>query len=81
MSSFGTTGVMVRRRSAVATQGRVHQLLTRIRAEYDEMPGLCLTQAQAQRLWSLDAGVCDGLFGALVDVGYLKRSTRGYVRA
>jgi hypothetical protein len=29
--------------------------LRRIRGEYLEMPGLCLTLAQAQRLWGLEA--------------------------
>lgn len=29
------------------------------------MPGLCLTHAQAQRLWGLDAQTCAGLLRAL----------------
>ena len=41
------------------------ELLRRIRSEYLEMPGLCLTLAQAQRLWGLDASTCSGLFAAL----------------
>ena len=41
------------------------ELLGRIRSEYLEMPGLCLTLAQAQRLWGLDASTCSGLFAVL----------------
>ena len=29
-------------------------IVTRIRGEFNEMPGLCLTFQQAQRLWALD---------------------------
>ena len=53
-----------------------------IRAEYLEVPGLCLTTEQAQRLWGLDAVAMDALFAALVDVKFL-RCTRqnAYMRA
>jgi len=67
--------------SAVPPGGRLVQLLQRVRAEYNEMPGLCLTAAQAQRLWSLDSETCDLLLAALVDIGYLRRGRHGYVRA
>jgi hypothetical protein len=53
-----------------------------IRAEYLELPGLCLTKPQAQRLWGLDPLVCDALIGALVDVRFLRRThDDSYVRA
>jgi hypothetical protein len=32
-------------------------LLARVRAEFCEMPGLCLTARQARRLWALDGAV------------------------
>lgn len=55
--------------------------LRRIRAEYEEMPGLHLTLPQAQRLWQLDAARCASLLEALVDVHFLKRTAMGgYVR-
>lgn len=55
--------------------------LMRVRSEYLEMPGLSLTQVQAQRLWGLDAKACDALLGALVKTGFLRRTTHGgYVR-
>ena len=47
-----------------------------------EMPGLSLTERQAQRLWHLDSDACRLLFAALVDNGFLRRSPRGgYIRA
>ncbi len=59
---------------------RVTDLVGLIRAEYDEMPGLCLTRAQVQRLWLLEPEACDNVLRALLDAGYLRLSTRGYVR-
>jgi hypothetical protein len=59
---------------------RVTELVALIRAEYDEMPGLCLTRAQAQRLWLLDAEVCDNVLRVMVDAGFLRLTAGGYVR-
>jgi hypothetical protein len=53
------------------------QALRRIRAEYGELPGLKLTVAQAQRLWSLDRDSCDGLMALLVDLGFLACTSDG----
>ena len=52
-------------------------LSQRIRAEYREMPGLCLTIEQAQRLWSIERPTCEAVFGALRSTGFLDRTTRG----
>jgi hypothetical protein len=41
-------------------------LLTRVRAEFREMPGLHLTLAQASRLWHLDPAVCRTVLHTLV---------------
>ena len=41
-------------------------LLTRIRAEYLEMPGLRLTVAQAQRLCGVERALCMAVLDALV---------------
>lgn len=59
---------------------RVTDLVGLIRAEYNEMPGLCLTRQQAQRLWLLDADVCDNILRAMVDAGFLRLTAGGYVR-
>jgi len=51
-------------------------LLTRVRAEFLEMPGLSLTVAQAVRLWALDAMVCAAVLSALVDARFLVNTRR-----
>lgn len=52
-----------------------------IRAEYVETPGLRLTKPQVQDLWALEPWVCDALLSALVDAGFLTRTTDdAYVR-
>jgi hypothetical protein len=45
---------------------RFEALLSRIQGEYLEMPGLQLTRAQAQRLWTLDIATCASALEALV---------------
>jgi hypothetical protein len=52
-------------------------VLRRVRGEYNEMPGLRLTTAQAQRLWGLDRAACDALLGALVETKFLLRTRDG----
>ena len=53
-----------------------------IRAEYEELPGMCLTKAQVQRLWGLDGTTCETLLDQLVKSGFLKQTrSREYVRA
>ena len=56
-------------------------LRTLIRAEYLEMPGLCLTLAQAARLWNIDQGTCLGVLESLIREGFLYRSRDSYFRA
>jgi hypothetical protein len=56
--------------------------LARVRGEYLEMPGLSLTQIQAQRLWGLDPHACETVLVALLQAGFLRRTSQGgYVRA
>lgn len=51
-------------------------------SEFREMPGLCLTKPQAQRLWGLDPLMCEALLDALVDAKFLQRTKNGvYLRA
>jgi len=64
------------------TEAHVEAWLVLIRAEYLEIPGLALTKAQVERLWGLDAVVSEALLAALVDVKFLRRTSRDtYVRA
>ena len=53
----------------------------RIKNEFEEMPGLCVTRIQAQKLWGLDAPACDDALAALVGEGYLRKAMMGYVKA
>ena len=49
-----------------------------VRGEFLEIPGLHLTKRQIQRLWGLDAAMCD----ALVAAGFLRQTHKGgYARA
>jgi hypothetical protein len=54
--------------------GQVEQMLTRICAEFLEMPGLRLTSRQAERLWGLDEETCAHLLDALLEAGFLQRT-------
>ena len=53
------------------------ETLRRVRGEFLEMPGLRLTEAQARRLWGLDAGSCEVLLRALVDAKFLFKTQDG----
>ena len=50
---------------------RIEDVLQRVQGEFAEMPGLCLTAAQAQRLWGLDRDLCTKLLEALVEANFL----------
>jgi hypothetical protein len=57
-------------------------LLTRIRSEYMEMPGLQLTLSQAQRLCGVERGDCEVVFETLVHERFLSVKPDGsYVRS
>jgi hypothetical protein len=55
----------------------VSEWLQRIRAEYQEMPGLSLNKQQMQKMWGLEAFVCDALVDALVAARVLRRTSGG----
>ena len=56
---------------------RIEDVLQRVQGEFSEMPGLCLTAAQAQRLWGLDREFCNELLKALVDAHFLVQRRDG----
>ena len=57
-------------------------IATRIRGEFNEMPGLCLTMQQARRLWALDDATCVHVLDDLLTEGFLRRSPSGvYLRS
>jgi hypothetical protein len=53
------------------------EVMRRVQGEFLEMPGLRLTEAQARRLWGLDAESCDALLGELVNEKFLSRTGDG----
>jgi hypothetical protein len=53
------------------------QLLTRIRSEFNEMPGLRLTLHQARRLLNLDAMTCAAALSVLQAAGILATTREG----
>jgi hypothetical protein len=67
--------------SSAAVVYRVDQTIARIKSEYDEMPGLCLTSAQAARLFGVDPTVCANVLAACVDVGFLRMTSDRFIRA
>jgi hypothetical protein len=50
-----------------------NDLAMRARAEFREMPGMCLTTAQAARLWQLSPARAEELLSELVQAGFLVR--------
>jgi hypothetical protein len=59
-----------------------HHLLSRIRSEFLEMPGLHLTLPQARRLWHLDEHACRSALDELVRARFLvERSNGSFTRA
>lgn len=65
-----------------AAPGAPRALIRRIQSEYFEMPGLILTEAQAQRLWAVDDRTCRIVLATLVERSFLRRTAAGaYVRA
>jgi len=54
-------------------------LLQRVRSEFDEMPGLRLTPAQAARLLGLDPRSCERVINVLVNSAFLRWTPDGSV--
>jgi len=52
-------------------------LLRRVTSEFLEMPGLRVTEAQARRLWGLEADACAALLRALVESQFLFQTRDG----
>jgi hypothetical protein len=52
-------------------------VIGRVRAEYREMPGLCLTVHQACRLWQVDPTACTRILEGLVAERFLTRTLTG----
>ncbi len=57
--------------------GGLGPVLTAVKREYEEMPGLALTVEQARRLWALEPPVCSAVLARLVASGYLCQTDSG----
>ena len=57
------------------------EALRRAQAEFREMPGLRLTEAQAARLWCFDSALCSAVLSTLVDQRFLIRTRDAFQRA
>ena len=62
---------------ALVKRTPIDALLLRVQGEFLEMPGLRVTEAQARRLWGLDAATCSTLLSALIEAGFLFRTPDG----
>ncbi|HKE82718.1 MAG TPA: hypothetical protein VKB50_03150 [Vicinamibacterales bacterium] len=56
-------------------------LESRVRAEFNEMPGERLTAAQASRLWGVSTKIAVTVLNRLVDSGFLRQVRTYYFRA
>ena len=64
-----------------ALPAEIFDVVKRVRREYEEMPGMCLTLPQARRLLGLDLRACADVMNSLIDRGFLRRTRDGrYVR-
>ena len=51
----------------------------RVRAEFEEMPGLTLTVRQASRLFGLEHDVCHVIVERLIESEFLRRTQNGAI--
>ena len=65
--------------SVRTTHAGLSELLTRVRGEYSEMPGLRLTLAQACRFWQLDEATCETILRILVQQQFLRTAGHDYL--
>ena len=65
----------------IQTTRDLDDVLRRVKGEYNEMPGMCVTRTQAQRLWGLDSTTCELVLTTLLERGVVRRTSRGmYVK-
>lgn len=58
-----------------------HDVVARVRAEYQEMPGLTLTVPQAARLFNLEREACERVLNHLVSGGILWTDGRQFAHS
>jgi hypothetical protein len=57
----------------------VSTVVDRVRAEFEEMPGMTLTVPQASRLFGLEEALCRRVVDQLVAAAYLRKTETGAV--
>ena len=57
----------------------VELVTKRIRAEFEEMPGMTLTMRQASLLFGIEGDVCKTVFERLVTISYLRWTPSGTI--
>src|SRR4030095_11758900 len=55
------------------------RLVERVRGEFNEMPGMQLTEAQAARLWGVEPTACRRVVEFLVGSEFLRRTPNGRI--
>jgi len=55
----------------------VESAAARVRAEFEEMPGMTLTLPQAERLFGLERDLCRTIVERLVHASFLRRTNGG----
>jgi hypothetical protein len=74
--------VVTAARDTAPTKKTIRDVLQRVQGEYRDMPGLKLTEAQAQRLMGIDFDTCAVVLSTLIERRFLRRTANGlYVRA
>jgi hypothetical protein len=58
----------------------VELVTKRVRAEFEEMPGMTLTMPQASRLFGIEREICKTVVERLVTTSYLKWTQGGAVK-
>jgi hypothetical protein len=57
----------------------VDAVAERVRAEFEEMPGLALTVRQASKLFGLENEICRSVIDRLIDAAYLRKTQAGTI--
>ena len=55
-------------------------LVQRIREEFEEAPGLCVTVSEASQFWALDERTCEQVLAQLLATGFLALGSDGRFR-
>lgn len=64
--------------TALSAPGDLRQIIGRIEAQFTELPGMRLTEAQVRRLCHLSASECEAALEAMVERGELTCDPSGH---